>query len=91
MADQNLQALAQAIGENSQVLMQNAHTTDQNTRALTECAGRIANILEELSFGDIMGPGIGEGKIPLNIKFWFDICFTALQHSLGHFRRGQFP
>ena len=22
-------------------------------------------------------------------KVWFDFCFTALQHILGHFRRGQ--
>ena len=22
---------------------------------------------------------------------WFDICFTALQHILGHFGRGQLP
>ena len=21
--------------------------------------------------------------------FWFDFCFTALQHILGHFGRGQ--
>ena len=72
MADQNLQALAQAIGENSQILMQNAHAqiTDQNIRVMTECAGRIANSLDEFSFGDINGPGIGngEGKIPFNIK-----------------------
>ena len=24
-------------------------------------------------------------------KFWFDFCFTALQHILGHFGRGQLP
>ena len=26
-----------------------------------------------------------------NVKFdfWFDFCFTALQHILGHFGRGQ--
>ena len=23
--------------------------------------------------------------------FWFDFCFTALQHILGHFGRGQLP
>ena len=22
---------------------------------------------------------------------WFDFCFTALQHILGHFGRGQLP
>ena len=22
-------------------------------------------------------------------SFWFDFCFTALQHILGHFGRGQ--
>ena len=25
------------------------------------------------------------------IWFWFNFCFTALQHILGHFERGQFP
>ena len=24
-------------------------------------------------------------------KFLFDFCFTALQHILGHFGRGQLP
>ena len=23
------------------------------------------------------------------LSFWFDFCFTALQHILGHFGRGQ--
>ena len=23
--------------------------------------------------------------------FWFDFCFTALQHILGHFERGKLP
>ena len=23
------------------------------------------------------------------ILVWFDFCFTALQHNLGHFERGQ--
>ena len=23
------------------------------------------------------------------VKFWFDFCFAALQHILGHFGRGQ--
>ena len=23
--------------------------------------------------------------------FWFDFCFMALQHILGHFERGQLP
>ena len=23
------------------------------------------------------------------VWFWFDFCFTALRHILGHFRRGQ--
>ena len=23
--------------------------------------------------------------------FWFDFCFTGLQHILGHFERGQLP
>ena len=67
-----VEALAQAIGENSPILMQNGQTTDQNkcTRIMTECAGHIANSLEEFSFGDINGQGIGngEGKIPFNIK-----------------------
>ena len=26
-----------------------------------------------------------------NVTFWFDFCFTALQHILGHFGRGQLP
>ena len=25
------------------------------------------------------------------LKFWFDFCFTALQHILGHFWHGQLP
>ena len=25
------------------------------------------------------------------IWFWFDFCFTALQHILGHFGRGELP
>ena len=24
-------------------------------------------------------------------QFWFDFCFTALQHILGHFEPGQLP
>ena len=39
---------------------------------MTECAGRIAHSLEDFSFGDIDGHGLGnskgEGKIPFNIK-----------------------
>ena len=72
MAEQSMQALAQALGENSQLLLQNAQTTDQNSRVMTECAGRIAHSLEDFSFGDIdghgPGTGKGEGKIPFNIK-----------------------
>ena len=26
-----------------------------------------------------------------NLGFWFDFCFTVLQHILGHFEHGQFP
>ena len=26
-----------------------------------------------------------------HLSFWFDFCFTALQHILGHFERGQLP
>ena len=29
------------------------------------------------------------GKQLLKICFWFDFCFTALQHILGHIGRGQ--
>lgn len=68
MTEQNLQALAQAIGENSQVMMQNVHTTDQSTRAITECAGRLATRLDELSFEGDLGAGNNAGKIPFNIK-----------------------
>ena len=27
----------------------------------------------------------------LYVWFWFDFCFTTLQHILGHFGRGQLP
>ena len=70
MCEQSLQNLAQAIGENSQLLMQNVQTTDRNTHVMTECAGRLARTIEDFSFGDINGPGVNnnEGKIPFNIK-----------------------
>ena len=70
MSEQSLQNLAQAIGENSQLLMQNVQTTDRNTHVMTECAGRLAHTIEDFSFGDINGPGVNnnEGKIPFNIK-----------------------
>ena len=72
MAEQSMQALAQTLGENSQLLLKNAQTTDQNSRVMTECAGRIAHSLEDFSFGDIDSHGLGnskgEGKIPFNIK-----------------------
>ena len=62
MAEQSMQALAQALEENSQLLLQNAQTTDQNSRVMTKCPGRIAHSLEDFSFGDIDGNGKGEGK-----------------------------
>ena len=39
----------------------------------------------------IYTPGSKKGNIPAWIPFcfWFDFCFTALQHILGHFGRGQ--
>ena len=30
-------------------------------------------------------------SFPLGFNFWFDFCFTALQHILGHFEHGQLP
>ena len=33
-----------------------------------------------------------KGSLRINgFGFWFDFCFTALQHILGHFERGQLP
>lgn len=69
MTEQSLQNLAQAIGENSQILLQNVQTTDRNSHIMTEAAGRIAHSLEDVSFGDINSHGgNNEGKIPFNIK-----------------------
>ena len=33
----------------------------------------------------------GHAQLKLVMSFWFDFCFTALQHILGHFERGQLP
>lgn len=70
MTEQSLQNLAQVIGENSQILLQNVQTTDRNNHIMTECAGRIAHSLDDFTFGDINGSGANnsEGKIPFNIK-----------------------
>ena len=68
MTEQSIQALAQAIGENSQVTHQNSQTMDHNSRTITKCTNKLANTLEEISFGDTLGHGNSEGKIPFNIK-----------------------
>ena len=35
---------------------------------------------------EVQGGGGWDGKV-----YWFDFCFTALQHILDHFGRGQLP
>ena len=32
-----------------------------------------------------------QSMVAISVMIWFDFCFTALQHILGHFERGQLP
>ena len=49
------------------------------------CLRTSKQLLREVQLNK-MRPDVEERKI---IRFWFDFCFTALQHILGHFGRGQ--
>ena len=47
-----------------------------------------SSIRQYLNMVRIMHLELGYGS-PLSENFWFDFCFTALRHILGHFGRGQ--
>ena len=38
---------------------------------------------------DVLILAVFENFRKTSFWFWFDFCFTALQHILGHFGRGQ--
>ena len=60
-----------------------------NRHNKTESA--VSNVLHCISKRSLLGTIllIFNHKAYLCQSFWFDFCFTALQHILDHFRRGQ--
>ena len=53
---------------------------------LFHCIGKTEWIKVNLSDkGSLL---MAEQNIAWNLWFWFDFCFTALQHILGHFGSG---
>ena len=63
------------------------------TQVFLPCKFHEASFHNELNMAHTKtsGSSMKCGKWNLFGNFWFDFCFTALQHILGHFGCGQLP